>query len=65
MERASRNNDHDLYNRAYNLSRQVENYPSFPLTGVQKTLLAILAGLQFGLTKLSPPIVAFLSRWHP
>jgi hypothetical protein len=47
MQAATQRNDHDLFNRAFNLHSTVERYPVFPLTAIQRTIVVVFALVQF------------------
>jgi hypothetical protein len=47
MQKATINNNNNMYNRAYNCSCIVKNYPSIPLTGEAKVYLTLTTIAQF------------------
>jgi hypothetical protein len=62
LQHAGRVNDHDLYNRAFNLYNSVNAYPAVPLTDIQRLILFLFALIQFLLLPAAPAIIDFFQK---
>ena len=51
---AAHRNDHDLYNRAFQLKTSVDDQPVVPLTGVQRAIIVIFTLAQIVFTQAAP-----------
>lgn len=62
LQHAGRTNNHDLYNRAFNLYNTVNAYPAIPLTDIQRLILLLFALIQFLLAQAAPVVIEFFKR---
>lgn len=62
LQQAGRENNHDLYNRAFNLYNGVNAHPAVPLTDVQRLILLLFALTQFLLVQAAPAAIEFFQK---